>query len=202
MNNKITDILHDIAKGAMFILVDNEQRENEGDFVIAAEKVTDQAVNFMIRYGTGIICLAITEKIATRLDLPLIPPRNPLPLGARFTYSIDAAQDISTGVSAHDRAHTTRVAIADNVVPTDIAIPGHLFPVLAHKDGLKGRQGHTEASIEVMRLAGLKPAALICEVINDNGTMARMPDLTVFAELHKMKIIHIKEIIEYIDLRL
>ena len=199
MSDNITDVLHDVRRGKTFILIDDEKRENEGDFVLAAEKVTAQAVNFMIRHGTGVVCLAITKEIATRLQLPLIPTRNPLPLGARFTYSIDAARGISTGVSAHDRAHTARTAVADNAVPADLSIPGHLFPVLAHADGLRGRQGHTEASVEIMRLAGLKPTALICEVINNDGTMARMADLTIFARLHGMRILSIKELIKHLN---
>lgn len=195
--SSIEEALEDIRQGKMVIVVDDEDRENEGDLILAAEKVTPEAINFMAKYGRGLICLAITSEIAERLQLPLQPRRGIDPLGTAFTVSIEARYGVTTGISAYDRAHTIKVAIDDNSGPNDIVTPGHVFPIIARKGGVLVRAGHTEAAVDLARLAGLKPAGVICEIMKDDGTMARLPDLEEFAKNFNLKIITIKDLIAY-----
>ena len=193
----IEEALEEIKQGKMIIVVDDEDRENEGDLVLAAEKVTPEAINFMAKYGRGLICLAITHEDAERLQLPLQPRRGVDPYGTAFTVSIEARTGVTTGISAHDRAHTIKVAIDEKSGPNDIITPGHVFPIIARKGGVLVRAGHTEAAVDLARLAGLKPAGVICEIMKDDGTMARLPDLEKFAEEHGLKIITIRDLIAY-----
>jgi len=193
----IEEALEDIKQGKMIVVVDDEDRENEGDLILAAEKVTPEAINFMAKYGRGLICLAIAPEIAERLQLPLQPRRGVDPYGTAFTVSIEARYGVTTGISAYDRAHTIKVAIDENSGPEDIVTPGHVFPIVARKGGVLVRAGHTEAAVDLARLAGLKPAGVICEIMKDDGTMARMPDLEKFAEEHGLKIITIRDLIAY-----
>lgn len=193
----IEEALEDLRQGKMVIVVDDEDRENEGDLILAAEKVTPEAINFMAKYGRGLICLAITSEIAERLQLPLQPRRGIDPLGTAFTVSIEARYGVTTGISAYDRAHTIKVAIDDRSGPNDIVTPGHVFPIIARKGGVLVRAGHTEAAVDLARLAGLKPAGVICEIMKDDGTMARLPDLEEFAKNFGLKIITIRDLIAY-----
>lgn len=195
--SRIEDVLEDIRNGKMVIIVDDEDRENEGDLMIAAEKVTPEAINFMARHACGLICLSITEEMAKRLDLPLMVRDNTSPFKTAFTVSIEAKEGITTGISAYDRAKTIKVAIDDNTKPEDLARPGHVFPLIARNGGVLVRVGHTEASVDLARLAGLKPAGVICEIMKEDGTMARLPDLEKFAEKHNLKIVTIADIIKY-----
>jgi len=181
----------------MIILVDDEDRENEGDLVCAAEKITPQIINFMAKYGRGLICLPLTSEKCDSLALHPQVVDNTARLQTAFTISIDAAHGISTGISAADRAKTIQTAIADNAKPVDLARPGHIFPLRARKGGVLVRAGQTEGAIDLMRLAGLRQAGVICEVMNDDGTMARVPQLLVFCEKHKLKITSIAKLIEY-----
>ncbi len=193
----IETALDELRQGRMLILVDDENREQEGDLVIAAEKVTPEAINFMARYARGLICLTLTEDIVERLRIPLMPERNKLPNQAAFTVSIEAVNGVTTGVSARDRAHTIQVAINPQSTFQDLSMPGHVFPLQARKGGVFVRQGHTEGSVDLARLAGFQPAAAICEIMNEDGTMARMPDLEVFAKQHNIKIVSINDLIAY-----
>lgn len=193
----IEEALAAIRAGKMIILVDDEDRENEGDLTIAAEHITPEAVNFMARYGRGLICLSITEERARQLQLPQMVHENSSPFGTAFTVSIEARKGVTTGISAHDRARTIRVAIADKAKPEDLVRPGHVFPVVAKKGGVLVRTGQTEGSVDLVRLAGLPPAGVICEVMNEDGTMARMPDLTRFAGEHGIQIVSIRDLVEY-----
>ena len=195
----IEEALEDIRQGKMIILVDDEDRENEGDLCIAAEKVTPEAINFMAKYGRGLICLALTPEKVDQLKLPLMATdTHPSPpQGTAFTVSIEARYGVTTGISAHDRAVTILTAIADDAKPEDLVTPGHIFPLRARDGGVLVRAGHTEGSVDLARLAGLKPAGVICEIMNDDGTMARMPDLEKFAERHGLKIITIADLIAY-----
>ena len=193
----IEDALTELRAGHMIILVDDEHREQEGDLVIAASKVTPEAINFMTKYARGVVCLPLTEEIVERLRLPLMPERNVHANQAAFTASIEATDGVSTGVSAHDRAHTIRVAIDPASGPSDISTPGHVFPLQARKGGVLQRPGHTEGSVDLVKLAGLEPAAVICEIMNDDGTMARLPDLREFAKQHNIKLVSINDLIEY-----
>ena len=193
----IEDVLEDVKNGKMVIIVDDEDRENEGDLMIAAEKVTPQAINFMARHACGLICLSITEDRAKKLNLPLMVRENTSPFQTAFTVSIEAKEGITTGISAYDRAKTIKVAIDDNTKPEDLARPGHVFPLIAREGGVLVRVGHTEASVDLARLAGLKPAGVICEIMKEDGTMARLPDLEKFAEKHNLKIVTIADIIKY-----
>ncbi|MBI3752799.1 MAG: bifunctional 3,4-dihydroxy-2-butanone-4-phosphate synthase/GTP cyclohydrolase II [Deltaproteobacteria bacterium] len=194
---RVEEAINDIKQGKMVILVDDEDRENEGDLTIAAEKVTPDAVNFMTKFGRGIICLTLTEEKADELDLKPMVTENTSPLKTAFTISIDAGTGVTTGVSAHDRAHTILTAIKDGARPEDLARPGHIFPLRARKGGVLVRTGQTEGSVDLARLAGLKPAGVICEIMKDDGAMARMPDLELFAQKHGLKIVSIADIIEY-----
>ncbi len=194
---KIEAALEDIRQGKMVILVDDEDRENEGDLVAAAELVTPEIINFMATEGRGLICLALTEKRADELDLPLMVTNNSSAFSTAFTVSIEARKGVTTGISVADRAHTIRVAMADETTPQDLARPGHVFPLRAKKGGVMVRTGQTEGSVDLARLAGLKPAGVICEIMNDDGTMARMPQLEVFAAKHDLKIISVADIVAY-----
>ncbi len=189
--------LEDIRQGKMVILVDDEDRENEGDLVIAAELVTPEAINFMAKEGRGLICLSLTEERADELDLPLMVQENSSSFGTAFTVSIEARRGVSTGISAKDRATTIQVAIADESRATDLARPGHVFPLRAKKGGVLVRAGQTEGSVDLARLAGLKPAGVICEIMNDDGSMARMPQLKKFAKKHDLKIVTVADLVSY-----
>jgi len=193
----IEEAIEDIRQGRMVILMDDKNRENEGDLCMAGEKVTLEAINFMARFGRGLICLPLTEERVEELELPMMVSDNTSPFGTAFTISIDAAANISTGISAADRAHTILRAIADNAVPQDLVTPGHMFPLRATRGGVLVRAGQTEGSVDLARLAGLKPAGVICEVMKDDGTMARLPDLETFAAEHQLKIITIADLIQY-----
>ncbi|UJR80478.1 3,4-dihydroxy-2-butanone-4-phosphate synthase [Sandaracinus amylolyticus] len=189
--------LEDIRAGRMVILVDDEDRENEGDLVMAAEKVTPEAINFMAKWGRGLICLTITDEHVQQLDLPMMVDDNQSQRSTAFTISIEARHGVSTGISAADRAHTIKVAIAEDARPSDIVSPGHVFPLKARPGGVLQRTGHTEGSVDLAHLAGFRPAGVICEIMNDDGTMARMPDLVEFAEKHGLRILSIADLIQY-----
>ncbi len=193
----IEDAIKDIRQGRMVVLMDDKNRENEGDLCMAAEKVTPEAINFMARYGRGLICLPLTEEKVKQLGLPMMVSENTSPFGTAFTVSIDAAEGISTGISAADRARTIKIAIADAAVPEDLVTPGHVFPLRAKEGGVLVRAGQTEGSVDLGRLAGLKPAGVICEVMNDDGSMARLPDIEKFAVRHRLKVITIADLIQY-----
>jgi len=191
MKKKIEDALEEIRAGRMVIVVDDEDRENEGDLCMAAELVTPEAINFMAKYGRGLICLTLTEDDADRLALGPMVDDNTSPFRTAFTISIDAREGVSTGISAADRAHTIQVAVADGARPEDLSRPGHIFPLRARKGGVLVRTGQTEGSVDLARLAGLKPAGVICEIMKEDGTMARMGDLETFAEEHGLTIVSI-----------
>jgi 3,4-dihydroxy 2-butanone 4-phosphate synthase/GTP cyclohydrolase II len=193
----IADLMAELGAGRMVVLVDEEDRENEGDLLIAAEFVTPEAINFMARYGRGLVCLTLTEEKCRQLNLPLMVSRNRSPLGTNFTVSIEAAEGVTTGISAADRACTVQVAIRADARPEDLVQPGHIFPLMAQNGGVLVRAGHTEAGCDLARLAGLNPAAVICEILKDNGEMARLPDLIEFAAHHRLKIGTITDLIQY-----
>jgi 3,4-dihydroxy 2-butanone 4-phosphate synthase/GTP cyclohydrolase II len=195
--SQIEEVIEDARNGRMFILVDAEDRENEGDLVIPAQMCTPQAVNFMAKHGRGLICLALTQERANALNIPMMSQVNGTQHQTAFTVSIEAKEGVSTGISAHDRAHTISVAIDPTKASTDIVTPGHVFPLVARHGGALVRAGHTEASVDIARLAGLNPAGVICEIMNDDGTMARLPDLVAFAQLHGLKIGTIADLIAY-----
>ncbi|MGH6734474.1 MAG: 3,4-dihydroxy-2-butanone-4-phosphate synthase [Methyloceanibacter sp.] len=193
----IEEVIEDARNGRMFILVDAEERENEGDLVIPAQMATPDAINFMAKHGRGLVCLALTPERAKRLHLELMSRSNRSRLSTAFTVSIEAREGVSTGISAHDRAHTISVAIDPTKDYRDVMTPGHVFPLLAKEGGVLVRAGHTEAAVDVARLAGLYPAGVICEIMNDDGTMARLPDLVGFARTHGLKIAAIADLIAY-----
>jgi len=193
----VPEIIAELRAGRMVILVDEEDRENEGDLVLAAEYVTPEAINFMVTYARGLVCLTLTEERCRQLDLPLMASRNGARFGTNFTQSIEAAEGVETGISAADRARTIQVAVARDAKPTDIVQPGHIFPVQAVRGGVLVRAGHTEAGCDLTELAGLTPAAVICEVLNPDGTMSRLPDLKKFARQHGIKIGTIADLIQY-----
>lgn len=184
-------------KGEMVIIVDDEDRENEGDLCIAADKITPEAINFMARYGRGLVCLALTEERCRELDLPLMVEKNTSNYGTAFTVSIEARGRVTTGISAKDRSETVRVAIDPKTRPADLLRPGHIFPLRAKKGGVLKRAGQTEASVDLAMIADMTPAAVICEIMNEDGTMARLPDLRTFAVQHGLKIISVADIIKY-----
>lgn len=194
---KVKEAIEDIRNGKMVILVDDEDRENEGDLVMAAELVTPEAINFMAKYGRGLICLTLTEEKADQLQLPPMVRDNTSSFGTAFTVSIEARHGVTTGISAHDRAKTIRAAIAEDSTPEDLVRPGHVFPLRARKGGVLVRVGQTEGSVDLARLAGLKPAGVICEIMNDDGSMARLSDLERFSGVHNLKIITIADLVEY-----
>jgi len=195
--SKIEEAIADIRDGRMVILVDDEDRENEGDLTLAAEFVTPEAINFMARHGRGLICLSITEEKAQALQLPPMVHDNSSAFGTAFTVSIEARRGVSTGISAHDRATTIRTAIAEKAKPEDLVRPGHVFPIIARKGGVLVRTGQTEGSVDLARLAGCAPSGVICEVLNDEGGMARVPDLLTLGKRHGLLCITIKDLIEY-----
>ncbi len=193
----VEDIVADMKAGKIVILVDEEDRENEGDLVLAAEHVTPEAINFMARFGRGLICLTLTRERCERLKLPPMVPRNGTKMGTAFTVSIEAAEGVTTGISAADRAHTVKVAVAAGAKAADLVQPGHIFPLQAVDGGVLMRAGHTEAGCDLAAMAGCTPAAVICEIMKDDGTMARLPDLQVFAAEHGLKIGTIADLIEH-----
>lgn len=193
----IEQALEELRQGRMVILVDDENREQEGDLVIAADKITPEAINFMTKYARGLVCLTLEEEIVERLQIPLLPERHKLPNQAAFTVSIEAAEGVTTGVSVHDRAHTIRVAVDPQSTAKDISTPGHVFPLRARHGGVLVRPGHTEGSVDLARIAGLQPAAVICEIMNEDGSMARFPSLEIFAKEHDIKIVSINDLISY-----
>ncbi len=193
----IPEIIAELKAGRMVVLIDEEDRENEGDLVLAADFVTPEAINFMAKYGRGLICLTLTKERCEQLDLGLMARHNRSGFGTNFTVSIEAAEGVTSGISAADRAHTIRVAIAPNARPEDIVQPGHVFPIMAQPGGVLNRAGHTEAGCDLTRMAGLTPAAVICEIMKDDGSMARLPDLVQFAQIHGLKIGAITDLIHY-----
>jgi 3,4-dihydroxy 2-butanone 4-phosphate synthase/GTP cyclohydrolase II len=197
--HRVESALADIRAGRMVILVDDEDRENEGDLVMAAEKVTPEAVNFMAKYGRGLICLTLTAAQVERLQLPMmcVPGRAGPPLGTAFTLSIEAREGVTTGISAADRAQTIRVAVNPEATPHDVVTPGHVFPLRSRAGGVLVRAGQTEGSVDLARLAGLTPAGVICEIMNDDGTMARLPDLERVADQHGLRILTVADLITY-----
>jgi 3,4-dihydroxy 2-butanone 4-phosphate synthase/GTP cyclohydrolase II len=195
--NSTEEIIEDIRAGKMVIIVDDEDRENEGDLLMAASKVTTQDVNFMASKGRGLICLTVTQERCKKLDLPLMVQANNDKNGTNFTVSIEASSGVTTGISAADRAKTVQDAVAENAGPTDIVQPGHIFPLMAQPGGVLTRAGHTEAGCDLARMAGLEPAAMIVEILNEDGSMARRPDLEIFAQEHDLKIGTIAGLIEY-----
>jgi 3,4-dihydroxy 2-butanone 4-phosphate synthase / GTP cyclohydrolase II len=193
----IEEAIEEIRQGRIVVLVDDEDRENEGDLILAAEKVTAESINFMAKYGRGLVCLALSGEDCDRLRLPMMVEDNGSRFGTAFTVSIEARAGISTGISAFDRAHTIRTAVDPAKGPRDIVTPGHVFPLRAREGGVLVRAGQTEGSVDLARLAGLKPAAVLCEVMNDDGTMARTSDLIPFAKKHGIKICAINQLIKY-----
>ncbi|MCG9697297.1 bifunctional 3,4-dihydroxy-2-butanone-4-phosphate synthase/GTP cyclohydrolase II [Shewanella sp. Isolate11] len=195
--HSIEAIIEDIRLGKMVILMDDEDRENEGDLIMAASLVTPEAINFMATYGRGLICQTLTKQRCQQLKLPLMVTNNNAQFSTNFTVSIEAAEGVTTGISAHDRAVTVQAAVAKDAKPADIVQPGHIFPLMAQEGGVLIRAGHTEAGCDLARLAGHEPSAVIVEILNDDGTMARRPDLEVFAEKHGLKMGTIADLIEY-----
>ena len=193
----VEDIVAEMRAGRMVILVDEEDRENEGDLVLAADHVTPEAINFMARFGRGLICLTLSRERCERLRLPPMVPRNGTKMGTAFTVSIEAAEGVTTGISAADRARTVQVAVAPNAQASDLVQPGHIFPLQAVEGGVLMRAGHTEAGCDLAAMAGCSPAAVICEIMKDDGTMARLPDLQLFAAEHGLKIGTIADLIEH-----
>ena len=193
----IEETIEDIRRGKMVILMDDKDRENEGDLCMAAEKVTPEAINFMATYGRGLICLPLTENSVRHLGLAMMVSENTSPFGTAFTVSVDAVNGITTGISAADRAKTILAAIDDEAKPQDLVTPGHIFPLRARDGGVLVRAGQTEGSVDLARLAGLKPAGVICEIMKDDGTMARLPDIMKFARKHKLKVCTVADLIQY-----
>ncbi|MGA4322346.1 bifunctional 3,4-dihydroxy-2-butanone-4-phosphate synthase/GTP cyclohydrolase II [Ectopseudomonas hydrolytica] len=195
--NTAEELIEDIRAGKMVILMDDEDRENEGDIIIASECVTAEHINFMARFARGLICMPMTRERCELLKLPLMAPRNGSGFGTKFTVSIEAAEGVTTGISAADRARTVQAAVARNAVADDIVSPGHIFPLMAQPGGVLARAGHTEAACDLARMAGFEPSGVICEIMNDDGTMARRPELEAFAEQHGLKIGTIADLIHY-----
>jgi 3,4-dihydroxy 2-butanone 4-phosphate synthase/GTP cyclohydrolase II len=197
--NSTQELIYDFKLGKMVILVDDEDRENEGDIIVAADFITAEAINFMSKNARGLICLALHPDQVARLQLPQMvsDEKNSSPNKTAFTVSIEAARGVTTGISAQDRAHTVKVACDPNSGPSDVQMPGHIFPIRANKDGVLARNGHTEAGVDLARLSGLNPAAVICEVMNDDGSMARVPDLFQFAQKFEIKIGMIKDLVDF-----
>lgn len=193
----VATAIEEIRAGRMIVVVDDEDRENEGDLTLAAEKVTPEAINFMAKFGRGLVCLAMTEERLDHLRIGAMTAENTSQYGTAFCEAIDARQGVTTGISAYDRAHTIKVAIDPTTRPTDLARPGHVFPLRARKGGVLVRAGQTEASVDLARLAGMVPAGIICEIMKDDGTMARVPDLIEFCRTHEMKMLTVAELIRY-----
>lgn len=194
---RVVAALDDIRQGKMVVLVDDEDRENEGDICMAAEMADAETINFMARHARGLICLSLTEDRIRQLDLPMMVDDNRSSRGTAFTISIEARRGVTTGISAADRAHTILTAVADDASPADLVSPGHVFPLKAVPGGVLQRTGHTEGSVDLARLAGLRPAGIICEIMREDGTMARYPDLVVFAEQHRLRLLTIADLIQY-----
>lgn len=201
MMNTSEELISEIKKGRPVVVVDDENRENEGDIIMAAEHITPEWVNFMCKHARGLICLALHPEQVDRLKLPQMVPEslNQTSHGTAFTVSIEASEGISTGISAADRAHTILVASHPEARPKDVITPGHIFPIRARAGGVIERQGHTEAGVELAKLAGLTPSAVICEVMNDDGTMARVSDLRVFSKIHNLKMGTIEDLVKYVE---
>jgi 3,4-dihydroxy 2-butanone 4-phosphate synthase len=197
LEQRISAALAAMRAGRPVLVLDDDDRENEGDLIIAAETLTDPVMAMMIRDGSGIVCLCLTEEDTQRLDLPPMVPQNQSRYGTAFTVSIEAREGVSTGVSAADRVTTIRAAIADGNGPESLSRPGHVFPLRAHPDGVLGRRGHTEGAVELARLAGLKPAGVLCEVMNPDGTMARGAQITAYAEKHDLVILTIEDLVAW-----
>ncbi len=195
--SKISSIIQDAKKGKMFILVDDKSRENEGDLIIPASKCTSKSINFMAKHGRGLVCLALTKKQVDILKLPLMSSINKSRMQTAFTISIEAKKGITTGISAHDRAKTIKIAINPKVKKSDIVSPGHVFPLVARNGGVLERAGHTEASVDISKLSNLNPSSVICEVMNEDGRMARLNDLFKFSKKHKIKLASIEDLISY-----
>ncbi len=199
LTERIAGAIADVRAGKMVILVDDEDRENEGDLMMAAQFATPDAINFMAKHGRGLICVTLSEEQVDRIKLPMMqaPGRSGPALGTAFTMSIEARRGVTTGISAADRAHTIRVAASPETRPEDLVTPGHVFPLRARRGGVLVRTGQTEGSVDLARLSDLTPAGVICEIMNDDGTMARMPDLERFAETHRLRILTIEDLIQY-----
>ncbi|MFP5392784.1 MAG: bifunctional 3,4-dihydroxy-2-butanone-4-phosphate synthase/GTP cyclohydrolase II [Gammaproteobacteria bacterium] len=195
--SSIDEIVEELRAGRMVILVDEEDRENEGDLVLAADFVTPEAINFMVKHARGLVCLTLTEERCKQLNLPMMTNTNGTSFGTNFTVSIEAAEGVTTGISAADRARTVQVAVAKNATPVDVVQPGHIFPLKAQRGGVLMRAGHTEAGCDLTDMAGLTPASVICEILKDDGSMARLPDLIEFAKEHNLKIGTIADLIHY-----
>lgn len=195
--NTVPELITAVRQGEMVVILDDEDRENEGDLIMAAETVTPQAVNFMITHGKGLLCLPLSSVLAKQLNLKLMAFRNDSPNRTQFTVSVEAARGVSTGISAFDRAKTILTAVKKGAKPSDLISPGHLFPIVAHPKGLLKRRGHTEAACELAQLAGFRPAGVLIEILNRDGSMARGPECMRFAKKHKLKIGTIADLIEY-----
>ena len=195
--SNIEDIITDIRLGKMVILMDDEDRENEGDLVIAAECVAPEHINFMARNACGLICLTLTAERCEQLELPMMVENSTDPQGTGFTITIEAAEGVTTGISAHDRAHTVQTAVRKGAKPADLTRPGHIFPLKARDGGVLVREGHTEAGCDLARLAGFEPASVIVEIMNEDGTMARRPELEIFAKNHGLKLGLISDLVRY-----
>jgi len=195
--SSVEEILVEARAGRIFILADDENRENEGDFILPAQFVTPQAINFMITHGRGLVCLAMEKARVDHLGLPLMAQRNESRFHTAFTVSIEAREGVTTGISAFERAHTVKVAVDPAMGPQDIVTPGHIFPLVAQDGGVLVRAGHTEASVDIARLAGLNPSGVLCEILNEDGTMARMPQLLALAEKHGLKVGTVADLIAY-----
>ena len=195
--NKIEEIIDEARNGRMYILVDNPNRENEGDLIIPAQMVTPESINFMTKYGRGLICLALTKQRTDQLKLALMNPSNQKNDLTAFTVSIEAKEVVTTGISAADRAHTISVAINNKTKKEDLVFPGHVFPVMAWEGGVLRRAGHTEAAVDISTIAGLNPSGVICEIMSEDGTMARLPELINFAKQHSLKIGSVEDLIKY-----
>lgn len=194
---RVENAIEDLQVGKGVLLIDNEDRENEGDLIFSAEHMNEEDMIQMIRYCSGVVCLCLTHEKADELELPYMVTDNSSPYQTPFTVSIDARKGATTGLSASDRIATVKAAFAENAQPEDLVRPGHIFPLRAHNDGVLGRNGHTEGSIDLMRLAGLKPISVLCELMNDDGTMSRFPQIVVFALKHDLMVLSIEDIIEY-----
>lgn len=197
--DKIEDVVEEIKNGRMVVVLDDEDRENEGDLLMAAQKVKPEDINFMATHGRGIICVPMAGEILDRLELPLMKSENKDSLHTAWTMSVDAKQGVTTGASAHDRAQTVQTLIDSNATTRDLDCPGHMFPLRAHSGGVLARPGHTEAAIELARLAGLSPGGVICEIMNEDGTMARATELFDFSRKHNLHICTIKDLINYLQ---
>lgn len=195
--SKIEDALDTLARGGMVVVVDDEDRENEGDIIVASDHVTPESIAFMMKHARGLVCIAMEGERLDTLDIPLMVPNNTEYLKTAFTVSVDYIHGTTTGISAADRAATVRALMDDTTKPEDFARPGHIFPLRAHPQGVLGRPGHTEAAVDLARLIGARPSGVICEVANDDGTMARLPDLIEFCKLHGLPLISIEDLIRY-----